>query len=318
MPNSTKQDLDTLISVFKEEVDEKGLDINKAGPAKFYQAIFFKCKIRDYRVGKEIVSYYARDILPLLPIEWRNKQFYNWLQQEALKPQTPPEGLTAEMISEQLIRRTRKTKPATSGAETRSPAPVSGSVAGRLTQSWDEEDSEEDFRPRRSGKGAVLRPPVSRKRPALEMDDDSASGSRRGRKSMKTSTPAAFEDDDLDDSSDEDSIKEEDEDPISSMQPTKDAVRVIVHADRLPTISPSGPNGTWVCDQEGCGHVVRGADDHIGEELIKNHFKWHEAQAEKIDLAVAESRGLPIKYAFVPFAIIVAIPIFTGLHLGLP
>lgn len=314
----SKRDLETLVSVFKEEVDEKNLDMNKAGPAKFYQAIFFKCKIRNYRISKEIISYYAKDLLPLLPAEWRHKQFYNWLQEEALKPKTLPEGLTAEKVSEHLQRRARKAKPATStAAEALPPTPVFGSITGKLnqTQTWDEEDSEEDVRPRRSGKGAVLRPPISRKRPALEMDvdDGSASGSRRGRKSAKTSTPAAFEDDDLDDSSEQESLMEDDG-PASSTQPPKDAVPVIVHAERLPTISPSGPNGTWVCDQEGCGHVVRGADDHVGEELIKNHFKWHEAQAEKINLARAESRGqMPIKYAFIPFAMVVgAIPFFTG------
>ena len=317
-PNNVKQDLDALISVFLEEVEEKNLDLNKAGPAKFNQAIFFKCKVRDYRIGKEITTYYAKELLPLLPAEWRNKQFYNWLQQEALKPKTLPEGLTAEKISEQLMRRARKAKAATSGVEVPPPALVSISAVGGLAQSLDEEESEEDVRPRKSGKGAVLRPPTSRKRPALEMDDDSASGSRRGRKSAKTSTPITFEDDDLDDSSDQDSTMEEDAGPSSSIQAPKDAVRVIVHAERIPTISPSGPNGTWICDQEGCGHVVRGADDAVGEELIKNHFKWHESQAEKINLAMAESRGqMPIKYAFIPFAILVAaIPIFTGFHLG--
>lgn len=266
-------------------------------------------------MSKEIVSYYAKDLLPLLPAEFRNKQFYNWLQLEALKPQTLPDGLTADKISEQLIRRARKTKSVTSGAEAPPTAPVPGSVTGRLTQTWDEEESEEDVRPRRSGKGAVLRPPISRKRP-VEMDDDSASGSRRGRKSAKTSTPLAFEDDDLDDSSDQDNVMEEG--PTSSILPPKDVVRVIVHAEQLPTISPSGPNGTWICDQEGCGHVVRGADDQAGEEVIKSHFKWHESQAEKINLAMAESRGqMPIKYAFIPFVMLVAaIPIFTGFHLG--
>jgi hypothetical protein len=50
--------------------------------------------------------------------------------------------------------------------------------------------------------------------------------------------------------------------------------------------------------------VVRGADAQDAQALIQAHFRAHEAQADKIDLAVRESRAgghTPIKYAYAHF-----------------
>jgi hypothetical protein len=47
--------------------------------------------------------------------------------------------------------------------------------------------------------------------------------------------------------------------------------------------------------------VVRSADEQSAQELVQEHFRDHTAQAEKINLAVEESRGqMPIKYAYFP------------------
>lgn len=317
--------IDRLIEVFKEEVTEKNINVTKAAETRFSQAIWHRCRLRQYTTATHIMGYYAPELLLAIPSEWRTSGLYEWLKEKASGPRSLPDGLTINDIYAQLVRRVKKPKPQQSS--TAAPNPTSleprNRASRKSTQDFDEEADEPPRHgkrppgsiPRRSGKGAVLRPPASKKRPASEMDfdgdddddDEPASEVHPGRKVAKRNR-GVVDDDDTDDTSDDSDVLGGDIFPIPTQVP-KDAVRVLVHSGRLPTMSPSGPDGTWICEQEGCGYVVREAEDQVGQELIQKHLESHQSQAEKISLAMAESRGqMPIKY--VPLFLLVAVPVF--------
>ncbi|KAM7223428.1 hypothetical protein V8F06_001305 [Rhypophila decipiens] len=289
--------IDRLIEVFKEGAEDNKTDMRFAEVSKLTQAIYFKCRIKVFATTTKILKYYAKDVLPAFPTEWRGSPAYKWLEKMASEPRRLPEGMTVDGLASQLERRKQKLK---QQPVFRPPAIEPRPRARKSTRdSDDEQPPPQGKRPpvvgvRKSGKGAVLRPTASKKRPASLMDDDGddgmVDGTRPGKKLSKRNRGTVEDHSDADDDDDG-------EVTLTSSQIPKVAVRVVVHSERLPTLSPSGPNGTWVCDQDGCGHVVREAEDQAGQELIKSHFEWHQKQVEKINLAMAESRGhMPINH----------------------
>jgi len=290
-------------------------DVKKAAPSSVNSKVFFQCKIRHYGDAKAILAYYAKDLLPLLGPEWKGGPWHTWLVGATKQPWTPTETLKADEIPLQTLRRTKMTKPTPSNTPA-AQVPPTISLKSRLkkpAQDESEDDSDEDIgrlavappmRGRKSGKNAGLRPISTKKRPFGDLDDQASTG-RRGRKSAKFSQPVSEEDEemeDLDDASDDEAAAGEDTaNPDPGLPVPEGAVRVVVVAERLPTTSPKGPDGTWTCDQEGCTYVVRSAREREAQELIDAHFRDHEAQAAKINLALKESRGhMPIKYAYFP------------------
>ncbi|QUC18546.1 uncharacterized protein UV8b_02787 [Ustilaginoidea virens] len=75
-------------------------------------------------------------------------------------------------------------------------------------------------------------------------------------------------------------------------------IKLVIRAERLPETSPRGPHDTWTCDQEGCDYIVRGGDEDECQARIRQHFRDHEQQLARVNLAVTEgSRGhLPIHH----------------------
>jgi len=266
--------------------------------------------MNPYGISGPIIQYFSPQLLPRLGAEWHDTPFYQWLSEESTKGHGPPEGMTIDDMNYRLQRRHKQQKPR---------SPKESAVVRKeknLKQALEDENSDQEVRPgkrpgRKSGKAATLRlaSSFSKKRLASDLlDDDSATGggSRRGRKSMKTShhhDDDSADDDDSDESSDAESPLNEaadDDDSLAagglSTSP-KDAVRLVVTSERIPGTSPSGPEGTWTCEQDGCGFVVRDAESQPGQDSIQEHFSYHEAQAEKINLALKESRGhLPINH----------------------
>jgi hypothetical protein len=305
--------VDRLVAVLREIAAETNL--RKAKPSSIHSKVFFKCKIRQYSGAKDILAYYAKDLVPRLPAEWKGTPWYQWLEDAAKQPWKPTEPMDPEKIPPQTLRRTKTAPKAASlnRPATQLPPTINLSKAKKAVQS-ESEGSENDLaelysapqRSRRSGKGATLRLAASsKKRPRSEVDDE-AGGTRRGRKSVKTTHQFSDEDEDADDTSDDEAVPDEvigdEESAVGSRLPLPEgAVRVVVHAEPIPSTSPSGPDGTWTCDQDGCTYVVRSADEEDAQQQIKEHFKVHKAQAEKINLAVKESRGhMPIQYAYFP------------------
>ncbi len=317
-PKSTQKDtsaadagsespVDRLLAVLQEIAAETN-NLQKSQPSTIHSKVYFKCKITQYGNTKFVLSYYAKDLLPHLGAQWKGVPFYNWLRDVAAQPWTPSETLKAEDVPSQTIRRTKTVPKQASVAKPATQLPPTISLKGRpksaIPDESEDESEEHDappMRSRRSGKNAGLRLiSTSQKRP--HPDPNQGNGSHRGRKSAKFSHPASEDDDQPDDTEDTNDEDLSGEPAVGSRLPLPEgAVRVVIHAERIPTSSPSGPDGTWTCDQEGCTYVVRSAGEHEAQELIQAHFRDHTAQAEKINLAVKESRGhMPIKYAYFP------------------
>ncbi|KAK3378515.1 hypothetical protein B0H63DRAFT_525738 [Podospora didyma] len=236
------------------------------------------------------------------------------VMQVSQEPYKPSELLRVEDMPDQLVR--RRAKVTTQNTSSRATASRPPGPSFKDEEEDDHPPSKKHLQPpgRTSGKGASLRlTSGSKKRSAPKFDDeDEVDGRGRGAKALKTG--ALVSDEDMHDtsSSDEDSVNDEDDDGDDDdddddvtgnraagiyMPLPKDAVQVVVHAERIPTMSPSGPNGTWTCGEDGCNFVVRAAEDQAAQEQIAAHFRSHEEQAEKVNLALKESRGhLPINY----------------------
>ncbi|KAK4245850.1 hypothetical protein C7999DRAFT_15995 [Corynascus novoguineensis] len=303
--------VDRLLAVLDEVASET--DIKKAAPSKVNSAVFFKCKIRVYSGAKDILAFYAKELLPRLDDEWRATPWYQWLADSAKQPWKPTEPMDPETIPAQTLRRTKMgaNSKATSTTRPATQLPPVINLTAKTRSVWQHESESEDEladlytapqRSRTSGKRATLRLATSsKKRPHSDVDDQ-ANGNHRGTKLARVYYHASDEDDLEDEETGDDEVAVDEQTVAGSHLPLPDgAVRVVVHAERLPTTSPSGPDGTWTCDEEGCTYVVRSADEQDAQQLIQEHFRDHEAQAEKIDLAVKESRGhMPIKYAYFP------------------
>lgn len=299
--------VDRLLVVLREVAET--LDISKAQPPKVHSSVFFKCRIRHYGGAKEIIAYYSKELLPRLGPEWKGTPFHDWLKMAAKRPLEELKHTTADDMPAQTLRRAKsgsKAAPLNAAASQLPPVIALRTKTSNVAADESDGDSDEDVVPqvrsRRSGKGAVLRlASSSKKRPAPDSDGQE-SGSQRGRKSTKTHHLISDDDEgEEEDTADDEVVGDEDATAGSNPPLPDSAVRVVVQAEMIPTMSPKGPNGTWTCDQEGCSYVVRSADEEAAQELIHEHFRTHEAQAEKVNLALKESRGhMPIKYAYFP------------------
>lgn len=69
---------------------------------------------------------------------------------------------------------------------------------------------------------------------------------------------------------------------------------LILVSETLPGLTPTGPNGLWTCEMEGCFFVVRDADSEEGRGTIQEHFSTH-VQKEDLVRQEAAFRHLPIK-----------------------
>jgi hypothetical protein len=304
--------VDRLVAVLQEVAAETKM--KKAAPSAVHSRVYFRCKMRQAKNGNhyasgvsDIFTYYARELLARLGPEWKAFPWYEWLEGVSTQPWSPVENTNPEEFPAQTFRRAKVAPKTPANQATQLPPTLNIKANSKKVAQYESEgESDDDIglyaapppRSRRSGKGATLTlvSTASKKRPLP--DRDGHDGGRRGRKSAKIDHYLSGDDDqveDVEESSDDDVP------PGSRLPLPEGAVRVVVHAEPIPTTSPSGPDGTWTCEQEGCTYVVRSADEQSAQELIQEHFRDHTAQAEKINLAVEESRGqMPIKYAYVP------------------
>lgn len=280
-PAPAQSPIEFLLEFLDELEKEFSHGMAKIKPKTVHSRLFYKCSIKEYKAAPEITQYYSKALLKSLPDRWHVSEFYAWLKQVAEEP-FQPTILSLEEIPSRCVRRnTMRTS--------------SSSTLLKRSRGSDGLDSDSSSRKggkrlqpplvgRRSGKAAGLR--LAAKRP-LDSDGDVDD---RVTKAAKTSDSSDFDEDGSSDESDDDTtIKKEG---------ASEAVRIVVQAEKIPSMSPSGPNGTWTCEEPECGFVVRAANEKAGKDLISAHFKDHEDQVKKISLAVDEgARGhLPIRY----------------------
>ncbi|EON98621.1 hypothetical protein UCRPA7_5840 [Phaeoacremonium minimum UCRPA7] len=277
-----KSPIEFLLEFCDEVEKDFGHGMAKIKPATIHSKLFYKCSIKDYKAAPEITRFYSRALLKSLPDRWHVSPFYAWLQEVVDKP-FQPHILSLEEIPLRCVRRNTMRKPSSSalfkpGRSSDGPHSDSSSKKGG-------KHLQPPLVGRRSGKAAGLRLAVKR---SLDSDQDTDD---RVTKAAKTSDSSDY---------DEDGSSEESDDEVTVKKEggsgDAEAVRIVVRAEKIPSMSPSGPNGTWTCEEPECGYVVRAANEKAGQDLISAHFKYHEDRVAKISLAMDEgTRGhLPI------------------------
>lgn len=277
-----------LLELFEEILSENAGDVTKVREGTIHSRMYLKCSIKDYGAAREVTHYYAKRLVASLNPKWYDSPFFQWLKARRDEPWVP-NLLREEQILGQCVRR----KKASNQNQPRA------SVAGKHFPAG----------PRPSGKNAVLRPGGSSKRPfsaaeEYEDDDDDDEDDDDDGRPFKIARTSSDEEEDSDDEEEIDMGSDNTPSaipysttPIPVPVIPKETVRVVVRTEKIPSMSPGGVNGTWKCEEEGCGFIVRAAHTSEGEDLVSEHFKEHTARADKINLALAEgTRGhLPIK-----------------------
>ncbi len=286
-----KDVLDSLLEILEEiRLDTNG--DKKLSEKRVRSRMYFMCRVPNYERPIEMVTYFARELLPRLGPQWKPTPFYTWLV--AVSKQPPP-VFDQEVISEFPNNVTHRG--ARAAGPTAAPPKTAVHPAAANQNTPNEEDSEPEYvgtgkypkTGRTAGKMSALRP---KKRPASAIEESPSSGRRR-RMSAKQSGSGS---DDSAGSSDE--SLSDDSTHSDTANGRSFPVRLLVRAQAIPTTTPTGPNDTWVCREPGCGFVVRAASEEGGKELIEQHFKEHEKQARMMNLAREESQShghLPIE-----------------------
>lgn len=285
-----------LLEVLEEILEANGGNPQTLKDGKIHTEMYLRCTIKQYSAAREITQFYAKSLLNELPQKWNPSPFWDWLTSVVNQP-FEPKLLTKDQIPTQCRRRKKKDKSSSRPKEDR---------------------KDEVIRPRGAGKRwppstltprpAALRPGASAKRPAVYHSDDE---DERARKAARTSQDSEDEDeeeenDDADATSDSANASTNNVGVAALATPTPapplETARLVVRAERIPSMSPSGPNGTWRCEEDSCNYIVRSAEEPEGKDLIAKHFQEHASRAEKLDLALTEgTRGhMPIKYAYFP------------------
>ncbi|KAI8304751.1 hypothetical protein K4K61_005891 [Colletotrichum sp. SAR11_59] len=271
-----------------EELRPELEPLSKNSFPKVSSKLYYKYSIKHYLGSAEILKYYARELVERLDQSvWGDSKFWDTLQENAHGPRITLEHVTMENIPGSLIRRkakTTNTKPETNGA---------GSSAAFATP-----PPKRAGRP--AGKMSALRLVGSKgSKRRFDSTEDTPDTVSRGSKAAKTSHTYDSEENSMEAaSSSGDSDNESEADTADSPA----ALKVVVRAEILPTTDAKGPNGTWVCDEEDCGFVVRNPDQDEGRERIQDHIQEAHYKDEnrdaRIDLAVTEGvkNHLPIEY----------------------
>lgn len=290
-----------LLEILEEILQNHGGNAQSLKDGKLHTEMYMRCTIKQYSAAREITQFYAKSLLKELPQKWNPSPFWDWLTSVVDQP-FEPKSLTKDQIPTQCRRRKKKDKSSSKPKEDREEEILPPRGAGKR---W----PPSTLTPR----PAALRPGASVKRPAgYHSDDDD----ERARKAARTSHDPEDEEED-DEHSDADGTSGAGNAPPNrnaalatpAPAPAMETARVVVRAERIPSMSPSGPNGTWRCEEDSCNYIVRSAEEPEGKDLIAKHFQDHASRAEKVNLALSEgTRGhMPIKYAYFPPSFFVSI-----------
>lgn len=328
LPTTGASPLVLLMEAMDDIVEKLNTTPTKISKSQICSNLYYSWRIKEYRGSAEIVSYFARELFQELHPKWHGGKFWAWLTEEVKNPPKPLEYSTLESLPGQLVPRTKKPvvptskTPATSSRPSLQVRPKAAPVSTQLDSDSDSDtdtDEEEDTSKRRAVKGGLRMTSASKKRKASVLDNnlDSESAARRGRKSVNygqyfydpnKDIKTESESDEMGSTQASEEEEAEDEELDGWPRVPDDTVRIVIHAQKQPTMSPAGPNGTWICEREDCDYVVRAADEEAGQAKIREHFHQHDMVTEKVALTLTEGRrgNMPMKYAyFPPFLIMV-------------
>ncbi|KAG8163472.1 hypothetical protein KVR01_006769 [Diaporthe batatas] len=286
-PQTEQQDsLKLVLEVLEEILEVHGGHPQNLGEGKIHSHLYMKCTINPYNAAREVTHFYAKALLKKLPPKWNPSPFWSWLAGVVDKP-FEPTLLTIDQM-EQVRRRKKLNK----------------------SSSKPKSDREDEIRgPRGAGKRwppntltprtGILAPSTGSKRPAVYYSDDD--DDERAHKVARTSQDSGDDEDeneDVDDDTSDDDIPASTTLATPTPAPPLETARLVVHAERVPSMSPSGPNGTWRCEEDSCNYIVRSAEEPEGKDLIAKHFQEHASRAERLDLALSEGtrNHMPINH----------------------
>ncbi|KAH7318558.1 hypothetical protein B0I35DRAFT_432383 [Stachybotrys elegans] len=300
-PMATEADdspLKTIIDALEWAYESLAESKNGMKVSATINKIYFAYKFPNFRNGtsgshripvEETLHYYAKALLDHLdPAKYGRHEIYAWLQEKAATPLMLL-AMTPDNFPFRLVPRSKQTrKPASEQL-----------VAGDHTATGSNVTPSSAAATPRVGKRVpgVVHSTTSRLRltqsskkrvhAALESDSEAAEpGPKRSH---------YFSDDETMQDTHDTSSADEDE-SASSQGEEEDVVRIYMRADRIPSTTPRGPDGTWTCDEGDCGYIVRGGDERECQDRIQEHFRFHE-QTARVNLAKSESRGLlPINH----------------------
>lgn len=278
-----------LHAAVKRLVRESEKPMTKMTYSYIKSGLYMRHKMQKYATAGDILEYYSSELLPLMDsAAWAESGFYNELQKKAREPRKVPEHFQLDNVMHQLERRAK----AEPRAPPSKPVPIRNNAMSVETP-----QQQQRKRGRPAGKMSSLRP-SNKKR----LMGDSGEGAR----GFKLVQSLYHSDHDIDeDDSDilEEDVDEEDAEALAAESPVPVVpVKFVLEAEKLPDLTPKGPNGTWVCDRdEDCAFVERNPDDADGQARIEQHIEEEhqpESQTDRINLAMMEAgRGhLPVEY----------------------
>lgn len=264
---------------------------------------------KDERVGsykqpaEEWLHYYSKAMLPLLDDSFRHHELYSDLQSLA---HSDLKLLSWKPSDFPLVIRARNTGqrrgPTTGAVRRRAPSFPTPALSSNHNISASEGPRPIGKRPTRTPHKSSLQlmggPPKKRLRTEFEDEDPDSDFVGQDEDSYY------YDDSDLADQ----------ELHLRGVQPTDSAedgvgqcfqdqdgverTRLVIRAEKIPNMTPRGPDDTWTCDQEGCDYFVRGSSEQDSHDRIQQHFRVHEQQLSRMQLAMKEgARGhIPVKY----------------------
>ncbi|GAB0137139.1 hypothetical protein EsDP_00005419 [Epichloe bromicola] len=320
--NSPTSPLQSVLATFADCFDalapsKRGMTLSGTLTRLYFNYTFPTYK--DARVGsykrpvQEWIHYYSKALLHVLDERYRRHEIYTELQELAktelellaYKPlEFPPKVITP-----------RKSQPRKGTAGQTPSTPIQ--TLNNHNYSGSDSPRPMGKRPTRTPGKSSLRPRVPKKRPRNEYESDSPGGSEAPGHARKSHyfDNGEFLDYGMDmdnvqplDPGDENDADDDIIDPDAQERYDLEPIRLVIRAEKIPESSPRGPDDTWACDQEDCDYIVRGADQEDCQDRIRQHFRDHEQQLTRVNLAMSEgARGhMPIKYAyFPPFLILI-------------
>jgi hypothetical protein len=277
---------------------------------------------KDHRSGsykqgvEDVLHYYSKALLTTLDPKYQTLDIYRELRKMAATPFRPL-AYQASDFPVAFVPRKSLARKSKSSSEAATP-----SVADDNAHLANQTPEPRGKRPTRTPGKSSLRPVnrAPRKRPRDEFESDAESETPRIK---RTNYPG--EDDLMDDAADMDAQIEHDaaaaEDDDDDYDDYADAlnrdpksrfdvepIKLVIRAEKIPDSTPRGPDDMWMCHEEGCGYVVRGGEEEECQERIRQHFRDHEQEFSRVNLAITEATlgHMPIKYAyFPPFLILV-------------
>ena len=247
-----------------------------------------------YDNSMAILDFHALGLTRLLDKQrYESTAFYQWLVSRPKQPAMPL-SIRPDEILPRLVK--RKAKQGTTTSTSQTAVQANEEADGRPSS-----ELEPLGRSRQAGRVSGLRlTSVAKKRyrsPHPDASDPGVSGKRAKR------PPPGYRDEDMlmdgsaGPTSPEADDDEDDDDESESESEDEPLVKVVVKAERLSSMSPTGPDGRWHCDFEGCEFSADAVQGEEGRDLVRQHRTEHH-RTEQIDLAMQEGRGrhLPVEY----------------------